>query len=110
MVLWPGAGQHPAMETSNDRALDAAARGSVETYLSNKWHGVTADPNPPPAPVITKVFEGPYRHAKDWHAEMAALARDKGATGEEVYFFYTTCPRCAKAYGKNYVVGVAKTG
>jgi len=41
-----------------DRALDAAARGSVETYLSNKWHGVTADPNPPPAPVITKVFEG----------------------------------------------------
>lgn len=41
-----------------DRALDAAARGSVETYLSNKWHGVTADPNPPPAPVVTKVFEG----------------------------------------------------
>ena len=24
MVLWPGAGQHRAMETSNDRALDAA--------------------------------------------------------------------------------------
>ncbi len=40
------------------RALDAAARSSVETYLSNKWQGVTADPNPPPAPVITKVFEG----------------------------------------------------
>ena len=41
---------------------------------------------------------------------MAALARDRGATGEEVYFFYTTCPRCAKAYGRNYVVGVARTG
>ncbi len=23
-------------------------------------------------------------------------------------FFYTTCPRCAKHYGKNSVVGVAK--
>jgi hypothetical protein len=25
-----------------------------------------------------------------------------------MYFFYTTCPRCAKHYGKNYVVGVAQ--
>ncbi len=59
---------------------------------------------------ITRVFEGPYCEAKHWHAEMAALARDRGATAEEVYFFYTTCPRCAKAYGRNYVVGVARTG
>lgn len=57
---------------------------------------------------VTRVFEGPYRKAKDWHAEMAELARSKGATEEEVYFFYTTCPKCAKAYGKNYVVGVAR--
>jgi hypothetical protein len=27
---------------------------------------------------------------------------------DTMYFFYTTCPRCAKHYGKNYVVGVAK--
>ena len=27
---------------------------------------------------------------------------------DTTYFFYTTCPRCAKHYGKNYVVGVAK--
>lgn len=59
---------------------------------------------------ITRVFEGPYRHARHWHAEMTALARDRGATAGEVYFFYTTCPRCAKAYGRNYVVGVARTG
>lgn len=58
---------------------------------------------------ITRVFEGPYRNAKGWHSEMAALARERGATAEEVYFFYTTCPRCAKAYGRNYVVGVART-
>jgi hypothetical protein len=25
----------------------------------------------------------------------------------DVYFFFTTCPKCAKAYGRNYVVGVA---
>jgi hypothetical protein len=27
---------------------------------------------------------------------------------ETLYFFYMTCPKCAKHYGKNYVVAVAK--
>jgi len=25
-----------------------------------------------------------------------------------MYFFYTTCPKCAKKYGKNYVVILAE--
>ena len=57
---------------------------------------------------ITKVFEGPYRKAKDWYDEMKDLVRNRGKTPGEVWFFYTTCPKCAKAYGKNYVVGVAE--
>ena len=57
---------------------------------------------------ITKVFEGPYRKAKDWCEEMDDLVRSRGDEPSEVYFFYTTCPKCAKAYGKNYVVGVAR--
>ncbi len=57
---------------------------------------------------ITKVFEGPYRDARDWDAEMRDLVRDAGSEPSDVYFFYTTCPKCAKAYGKNYVVGVAR--
>ncbi len=57
---------------------------------------------------VTKVFEGPYANAKDWHTQMTDLARQKGGTAEKIYFFYTTCPKCAKAYGKNYVVGVAR--
>jgi hypothetical protein len=59
---------------------------------------------------VTKVFEGRYRHAKDWYAEMQGLAIAAGATPDEVYFFYTTCPKCAKTYGKNYVVGLVRTG
>lgn len=50
----------------------------------------------------TKVFEGPYRDMPKWFADLADV-------GEPVYFFYTTCPKCAKYYGKNYVVGVAQT-
>ncbi len=57
---------------------------------------------------ITKVFEGPYHHAKNWHQEMKELARARGGEYDEVYFFYTSCPKCAKAYGRNYIVGVAR--
>ena len=27
---------------------------------------------------------------------------------QRLFFYYTTCPRCAKQYGKNYVVGLAQ--
>ncbi len=57
---------------------------------------------------ITKVFEGPYRDAKKWYSEMGELVRASGSDPKEIYFFYTTCPKCAKVYGKNYVVGVAE--
>lgn len=57
---------------------------------------------------VTKVFEGPYREAKHWYEEMRELVAAKGGTPSDVYFFYTTCPKCAKAYGKNFIVGVAR--
>ncbi len=57
---------------------------------------------------ITKVFEGPFSHAPNWRAEMETFVEAKGRRLDTMYFFYTTCPRCAKHYGKNYVVGVAK--
>lgn len=53
---------------------------------------------------LTKVFEGPYRDAGKWATEMKAYVAGKGKTMKKLYFAYTTCPNCAKAYGKNYVV------
>lgn len=57
---------------------------------------------------ITKVFEGPYKDAGKWAKEMTKFAESKGKKLRKLYFFYTTCPKCAKHYGKNYVVGFAK--
>jgi hypothetical protein len=57
---------------------------------------------------VTKVFEGPFAEARRWCEEMARDVEAEGQTLETTYFFYTTCPKCAKYYGKNYVVGVAK--
>jgi len=53
---------------------------------------------------LTKVFEGPYQNAGKWAKEMAKDIKSKGKALKKIYFSYTTCPKCAKAYGKNYVV------
>jgi len=53
---------------------------------------------------LTKVFEGPYKDAGKWAKEMMEYVAGKGKTCKKLYFFYTTCSKCAKAYGKNYVV------
>jgi hypothetical protein len=57
---------------------------------------------------VTKVFEGPFRNAGQWAEQMTTAVAQKGLKLEKLYFGYTTCPRCAKAYGKNYVVGLAQ--
>ena len=57
---------------------------------------------------LTKVFEGPYQNAKKWYDTLQDYAKSKGKTVEKTYFFYTTCPKCSKHYGKNYVIGLAQ--
>ena len=57
---------------------------------------------------MTKVFEGPYKNAPQWEKEMESLVKSQGKQAVKTYFFYTTCPKCAKFYGKNYMVAVAQ--
>lgn len=53
---------------------------------------------------LTKVFEGPYQNAGKWVQEMKEFIKAQGKESKKLYISYTTCPKCAKAYGKNYVV------
>ncbi len=57
---------------------------------------------------LSRVFEGPYKDAGKWAKEMMSYVRLKGRELKKIYFFYTTCPKCAKYYGKNYTVLLAK--
>ncbi|WP_246841146.1 hydrolase [Hahella sp. CCB-MM4] len=57
---------------------------------------------------LSRVFEGPYRNMKHWVADMTAFARKQGREIQKLYFFYTTCPKCSKKYGENYVVILAQ--
>ncbi|WP_320822022.1 hydrolase [Reinekea sp.] len=57
---------------------------------------------------LTKVYEGPFSDISNWVRHMASLVRSRGMRVRRSYFFYTTCPKCAKYYGKNPVVAVAE--
>lgn len=57
---------------------------------------------------LCRVFEGPYSRVSHWHQAMAAFVAEKGKKISKTYTYYTTCPKCAKAYGKNYVVLLAQ--
>jgi hypothetical protein len=57
---------------------------------------------------LTKVYEGGYGNTGKWMKNMQEYVKSKGKEMKKMYFFYTTCPACAKAYGKNYVVILAE--
>ena len=57
---------------------------------------------------LSKVFEGPYKNIGTWIREMGRYVKSQGRELEKLYFYYTTCPKCAKKYGKNYVVLLAQ--
>jgi hypothetical protein len=77
-------------------AVTAEVPGEEKTTLSGDF--------------LTKVFEGPFTKVGTWHEEMLALAKAKGRAAKAVWFYYTTCPKCAKTYGRNPVVGLVELG
>ena len=57
---------------------------------------------------LTKVYEGPYKNAGQWAKQMVEYVKTARRELKKLYFYYTTCPKCAKKYGKNYVVLLAE--
>ena len=57
---------------------------------------------------LTRAFEGPYKDMSKWIKAMQEFVTSRGKDIKKLYFFYTTCPKCAKVYGKNYTVLLAQ--
>ena len=56
----------------------------------------------------TRVYEGSYSQARAWVDDITDYVHGLGRSPQDIYFFYTTCPACAKHYGKNYVIALAR--
>lgn len=105
------------------QAINAAGAGGSDEYVmlsydTSPWkseHYLSVDKAVPGAQMVRlsgtylgKVFEGPFSDAGKWYNQLADYVKTKGKTLVKIYFGYATCPRCAKIYGKNYVVGFAQ--
>lgn len=56
----------------------------------------------------TKVFNASYRDCQKHGEAFEDSLEDQGYDVDEQYIFYTTCPKCSKTYGENYMVAIAK--
>jgi len=53
---------------------------------------------------LAQVYSGPYRNIPLWVKDLNLRVLARGKRIRKIYFYYTTCPVCAKKVGKNYVV------
>ncbi|MBF4692439.1 hydrolase [Fusibacter ferrireducens] len=53
---------------------------------------------------FTSVYEGEFKEMPTWMKDLKEKTNGKGLETDDFMAFYTTCPKCAKHYGKNYVV------
>ncbi|MFH1249088.1 MAG: hydrolase [archaeon] len=53
---------------------------------------------------LSRVYEGDFKDTGKWCEDFEKYAKGKKLDIGKQYMWYTTCPKCAKKYGKNYVV------
>jgi hypothetical protein len=75
-------------------AVDRDVPGAENVALSGKF--------------LSKVYEGDFKETGKWRKDFEEHAKNKGQAVKKMYMWYTTCPKCAKKYGKNYVVIIAR--
>ena len=71
-------------------AVDRELPGSENVTMSGSFY--------------SKVYEGPYKDTAKWCDNFDTVTKSQSLNVNKWYMWYTTCPKCAKKYGKNYVV------
>jgi len=75
-------------------ATDKEVEGAENVTLSGKF--------------LSKVYEGNFKDTNQWCEDFKEYAKSKNIEIAKWYMWYTTCPKCTKKYGKNYVVIICK--
>lgn len=57
-----------------------------------------------------KVYEGEFRDTGKWVKDFMQETSSRQLKFDRMFEWYTTCPKCAKKYGKNYVVMMGLVG
>ncbi len=87
---------------------DHTSKWSMDLYLAVDREIPTAENVTLSGKFLSKVYEGPFKDTGKWCQDFEAYAKGKKLSIKKWYMWYTTCPKCAKKYGKNYVVVICE--
>jgi hypothetical protein len=89
---------------------DHTSKWNMDVYLAVDKEVPASDNVTLNGKYYSRVYEGPFKDTGKWSEDFREKAKARGFVIRKWYMWYTTCPKCAKKYGKNYVVIVAETG
>lgn len=87
---------------------DHTSKWNMDIYLAVDKEIPTANNTTLSGNFYSKVYEGAFSDTGKWCKDFEAITKNKGLSIKKWYMWYTTCPKCAKKYGKNYVVIIAE--
>lgn len=87
---------------------DHTSKWNMDIFLSVNKNVPDAENIALTGKFMSKVYEGPYQDTEKWCKDFSQYAKGQNLNIKKQYMWYTTCPKCAKKYGKNYVVIVAE--
>lgn len=89
---------------------DHTSMWKMDTYLAVNKEVPGAENVGLSGKYFSKVYEGDFSKTGEWMKDFETQLKTKGQTAIKAYMWYTTCPKCAKKYGKNYVVVIGQVG
>jgi hypothetical protein len=57
---------------------------------------------------VSMVFDGPYSGVPKYIKEMEIYLSAQQKKSKKYFFYFTTCPKCAKKWGHNYIVALSE--
>jgi len=101
-------GQAGAKVVNNIALCNHVSKWTMEVYIAIDKEFDNLKAIRLPGTFLSNVYEGPFKDTAIWCKDFERLAKEKEFVINTWYMWYTTCPKCAKKYGKNYVVVLAR--
>lgn len=87
---------------------DHTSKWNIDLYLAVDKEIPNAENVTLSGKFFSKVYEGNFKDTGKWMQDFESYVKGKNMTVRKTFMWYTTCPKCAKKYGKNYVVIVGQ--
>ena len=97
-----------AMSSEQMCLSDHTSKWTMDVYLAVDKDVEGVDNVVVSGQYLSKVYDGDFKETGKWCKDLAGFAEGQGMTVKKWYMWYTTCPKCAKKYGKNYVAILAE--